>query len=184
MPKIKNHAFWNECKQICLARMDYDRESGHIYWKPGTPWMKKIGTPLGCGDGRRGYLVIYVTAAGISRAVKAHRLAWLLHTGEWPDGEIDHINHDKIDNRINNLRCVPLQTNQMNRGIRKDNKSGYTGVHFCSRSNTWIGQFSYKCKKHSVGHYDSAEAAFEAVLAARSALGFHPNHGFKNDQNL
>lgn len=163
---------------VVIAQMDYDPLTGDISWKPGRKWAKRrSGEPLGCDDGRKGYRVIYITIEGKTRQHKAHRLAWLIYHGSWPDGEIDHINHDKTDNRICNLRVVTSAENSKNKGMNAANSSGYTGVHYCKSRKAWIGQYAKDRRKFYLGRFSSAIAASEAVRAARLSAGFHENHG-------
>lgn len=100
------------------------------------------GTINGCG-----YLRICIDQV----SYKAHRLAWLYHYGEWPKNTIDHINGDRTDNRIANLRDVPHALNQLN---LKRHRAGHVphpkpkkrthrgSVHFAGRLNKWIAQIS------------------------------------------
>ncbi|MDX3744647.1 HNH endonuclease signature motif containing protein, partial [Pseudomonas sp.] len=67
-----------------------------------------------------GYLRINVAKTSF----KAHRLAWVLYYGKWPDGDIDHINCDRADNRIENLRECSRSQNCHNTSLRRNNKSG------------------------------------------------------------
>lgn len=166
----------NAARAVILEWMNYDPDSGDICWKEGRKYAKKVGVPLGslCG---KGYLVIYITLAGKTMAFKAHRIAWLIHAREWPRGEIDHINHIRTDNRIVNLRVVSTRENLANKGIYKSNRSGVTGVHFCSRRNAWIGQYQKDKTKVYVGRFSSPELAARAVQEARAREGFHVNHG-------
>ena len=67
----------------------------------------------------------------------AHRLMWLLYYGEYPDGEIDHINRNGHDNRISNLRVVDKSGNQRNANIPRNNKTGVKGVSWDNTRNAW-----------------------------------------------
>lgn len=163
---------------IALTLMNYDPDTGYVSWRPGRKYAKrKPGERLGCSDQRKGYRVIYITIPGRTVQVKEHRLAWLIFYGVWPDGEIDHINHDTADNRMINLRCVSGAENSKNASLRKTNKSGYTGVHYCKRARKWKAQHNVSGKRMCVGLFGTAEEANTAVSASRAAHGYHRNHG-------
>ncbi len=120
---------------------------------------KVVGSPDGCGYSR-------VWLAGKLR--KAHRLAWLYMTGEWPSGDIDHINGDGLDNRWCNLRAVDHKTNVENqRKARKDNKRGMLGVTWHKSSEQWRARITVNGKQKHLGVFDSAELAHETYLAAK-----------------
>lgn len=100
----------------------------------------------------RGYRVVHYRG----RFLKAHRVIWLLHHGQWPPDHVDHIDGDRMNNRIHNLR---LATNRENlRNQRRTNPSGWHGIHKPPRGN-W--QFSIRAdeRRHVVRGYQSAFAA-------------------------
>ena len=111
----------------------------------------------------------YVRTKLFSKMTFAHRVIWEMHNGEVPDGmEIDHINGVKHDNRIENLRCVDRWINCKNAAMRKDNKSGQTGVSFSKEKNLWmvriqVNKFTYsldtQCKEEAVKYAKSVYAA-------------------------
>ena len=120
-----------------------------------------------------GYLQIYVYA----RVYLAHRLAWLYAYGEWPKDQIDHINHDKLDNRIINLREATTQDNQKNKSLSERNKSGIHGVKWYADIKKWRVQIGVDKKQLYLGCFDDK---FEAACARKSAerkYGYHDNHG-------
>ena len=108
-----------------------------------------------------------------------HHIIWLHYYGRWPEGHVDHINHDEQDNRIENLREVSQQENNMNNSKRKDNSTGYAGV--------WLNKLNSKKRfmaelylRGKRVHYSSHYTLEEAVAARKQAEivnGFHPNHG-------
>jgi len=119
------------------------------------------------------YISIYVN----SRTYKAHRLAWLYVYGYWPDGEIDHINHIRNDNRIENLRVVTSQENSRNRAISKANSSGFTGVHIDKRTQRWQARIRVNGALINLGFFKCRAEAENKRKEANILYGFHENHG-------
>ena len=109
-----------------------------------------------------------------------HRLAWLYVYGEMPKGEIDHINHIRTDNRIENLRVVNRQENSKNTSKRKDNTSGVTGVSFKRDRKRWEAYISIDGKKTGLGYFTRYSEAVDARKNAEVLYGYHKNHGGQN----
>lgn len=107
----------------------------------------------------------------------AHRVAWALHYGEWPDGQIDHINGDKADNRLDNLRVVTAQGNAKNRPLRSDNTSGHVGVYWVTETKQWMAQIKVDGRQVTIGRYKTFEDAVVARKKAEEVHGYHANHG-------
>jgi len=117
-------------EEIIISRVDYNPDTGELIWKPrGNNYFDKTfaGRDCTCFD-KDGYKVIKTRLNARVRCFQAHRVAWLLYYGEWPDGTIDHIDRDKTNNKIANLRVVTVSQNSRNRSCRKDSVSGYKGV--------------------------------------------------------
>ena len=147
----------NELKSL----LTYDPETGVFMWleKRGGPRSDlKAGTNNG-----RGYLVIKVKG----KSYRAHRLAWLYVTGEWPKNEIDHINGVRNDNRFCNLRDVTKSENQHNQKMRDGR---YPGVYWHVRDERWGAKVVYKGKAIHLGYYLTEKEAFEAYLIAKKAF--------------
>lgn len=108
---------------------------------------------------------------------QAHRLAWLYHYGEWPDGLIDHINGVRHDNRIENLRVVDCAGNARNMSRSAKNKTGINGVHIHTQNGCYIAQIRVGGKARHIGRFDTIFDAACARKAAELRLGYHPNHG-------
>lgn len=124
-------------------------------------------------DHSMGYLTITIDG----ETNFAHRLAWLYVYGKWPKEHIDHVNHDKADNRISNLRDVAHKENMKNCKISKNNTSKVTGVYWKKLRNKWASQIAVDYKVISLGTFNDF---FEAVCSRKSAEnkhGFHANHG-------
>ena len=108
---------------------------------------------------------------------KAHRLAWFYVHKEWPIDQLDHINHKKDDNRIDNLREVSNQENHKNLGRRSDNISGCAGVGWYGRKNKWVARIQVGDKRICLGYFVDLAEAILAREAATIKYGFHKNHG-------
>jgi hypothetical protein len=90
--------------------------------------------------------------------------------------DIDHINGNRRDNRIANLRAVDRRENMRNARLRSNNTSGIVGVTFSRDRKKWVAQIN-DGKVRSLGRFDKFEDAVEARKAAERRAGFHPNHG-------
>jgi hypothetical protein len=101
---------------------------------------------------------------------RAHRLAWFYVHGEWPPGELDHINGDPSDNRIANLRLATSSNQRMNARRRSDNTSGTKGIWFYKRRAQWIAEIMIDGKKHHVGQFATLLEAKGARIAAAVRL--------------
>jgi hypothetical protein len=140
----------------------YNPEDGSFRWR--IKKGKKFAGDL-CGTLSHGYMII-----GIDRVrYKAHRLAWLYVYGELPDKHIDHINRQKDDNRISNLRLCNDQQNGENVFLPlKNSTSGYRGVFF--EAGKWRAKIWKQRKQIHLGRHVSAEAAHAAYLKAKQEL--------------
>ena len=142
------------------AVLNYEPTTGVFTWKVrsgrAVPGMV-AGTPH-----NRGYWQINV----LGKVYLAHRLAWFVARGEWPVGDIDHINGDKQDNRIANLRTATRSQNMANKGANRNNTSGYKGVWFFKRTGRWMAGYRKDGKRIHVGYFDTAEEAAAAHRAS------------------
>ena len=139
--------------------LHYDPATGIFTWKVRTANQVKAGDVAGSPSG--GYLQIMV----LSRLYKAHRLAWLYTSGEWPKDQLDHVNRVRTDNRISNLREATNKQNQQNTGKRRDNTSGHPGVYWYKRISKWQAQITHNQKHIHLGSFTTVEEA----IAARKA---------------
>lgn len=121
----------------------------------------------------QGYLKINI--GGVIH--RAHRIAWFLNYGRWPEGDIDHINHVRADNRIVNLREVSRKENQRNQRQRSTNSSGHNGIHWRKDCQKWRAMIMVDGKSKHLGYFSSIDEAVAARNAADSMHGFHHNHG-------
>ena len=151
--------------------LDYDPETGFFKWKIANSYRIKIGDVAGYinGSDGSGYIIITVS----NKPYGAHRLAWLYTHGKFPEDQIDHINKDKTDNRLVNLRAVSGKENARNKFIPTNNTSGHIGVIWHAKNNRWI-------VKVSKVYYGSFECKPDAITKAKEVykeLGYHENHG-------
>ena len=108
---------------------------------------------------------------------RAHRLAFLYLTGEFPPIHVDHINGNRRDNRWVNIGAVCRQENQMNMAMRSDNTSGSSGVCWDRWAGKWKAYIFVDGKNKNLGRYSKKEDAIEARKSAEFTYGYHPNHG-------
>lgn len=144
----------------------YEPESGLFTWMCNRAGRKFAGTIAGSKN-KKGYTEITVDGG----RYWAHRLAWLHVHGVMPTGDIDHINGDRSDNRIANLRDVAHIVNAQNRTrTNRSNKSGVLGVWLHQRGGSWGACIQAAGVRHHIGYYPTKEEARAAYLAAKSEL--------------
>lgn len=152
-------------------------ETGEIFWKMrGPEWprsdhfnRKFAGQKALHMDNGTGYL----RGAVLKTHVYAHRAMFAIVYGRMPEGQIDHINGNRADNRIVNLREVSCADNCRNAARHKDNTSGRVGVHWKESRGSWRAVIG---RKH-LGQFPTFEEACAARERAERALGYHENHG-------
>lgn len=108
----------------------------------------------------------------------AHRAIWACEYGRWPSLFIDHVNGNKLDNRLANLREVSHEENMRNARKYKTSARNIMGVRWRARSNkweAWIG--GEKTSGRYLGSFGTEGEAIAARLAAEASLGYHRNHG-------
>jgi hypothetical protein len=144
--------------------LDLEKARELYYYEPNTGLVRrkipagvhKIGSIVGSNHSKG-----YIRTDYKKKAYFVHRMAWLLHYGEWPKNEIDHINGIKNDNRICNLRDVPSYVNQINK--RKVNSCGCPGVFFNKLIQKWIAYINKtKNKQFVLGRFNNLEDAIKA----------------------
>lgn len=151
----------------------YMPETGLMYWREREgmkAWNKRFsGKKVGANI--HGY--IRAPFDGVFHPI--HRMAWLYVYGVYPEGEIDHINGEKSDNRITNLRDVSHACNGRNQKKSKSNTSGFMGV---SKSHgKWIAFITVNRERIWLGRFRDKSDAVKARREAEKEYGFHENHG-------
>lgn len=140
--------------------LNYDSGSGHLSWKVD----RKNGTSR-AGDRagykhRTGYLELEVNG----KSFLAHRVCWLLHFGTMPEGQVDHINGIRDDNRISNLRVVANRTNSQNRKCHREGK--LVGACFVPRKKKYLSSIRISGKNVSLGYYLTEKEAHNMYVLA------------------
>lgn len=105
----------------------------------------------------------------------AHRLAWFYVYGRWPSKQIDHINRDRLDNRIVNLREATDAENRQNMSLSVTNTSGVKGVSWDKRRKKWFSKITHNYQQISLGFHDNINDAEKAYAEAKERLhSFNP----------
>jgi len=163
--------------------MDYRELSEELTYDPATgrfTWKKEPGSIS------NGYRLLRVN----QKSLWAHRVAWLLATGEDPEGKvIDHINGDRLDNRIDNLRIATYSQNSANAKRHSRNTSGLKGASKVLKRGRWTGRWqasiTYQRRQIALGYFDTKEEAHAAYLeAARKLQGEFAHDGETRDVPL
>lgn len=164
--------------------LDYTPD-GSLVWKPRDASMCKSQRGANVWNARyagtnagalcpTGYLRVSIR----KRLIYAHQIVWEMHNGPAPKGlVIDHINHNKLDNRIENLRLVTYRSNSQNMALRPTNTSGVCGVCWSKANNCWVAGITVRGKAIYLGSFASLEEAAAARAKANQKYGFHKNHG-------
>lgn len=141
--------------------LSYEPTTGLFTWRRAPRNSAEIGDIAGSTDSH-GYIRIMV----LSQRHKAHRLAWLLMTGEWPTLQIDHINGIKDDNRWSNLREATLTQQRANTPVRKNSSSGRKNV-YQRPDGRWVARMKIGKKHIYLGSFPSIDEA-DAVAQAHA----------------
>lgn len=170
-------------QRICDL-FDYDEEAGWLVWRerPRSDFQseaiwktinsRQAGKRAGYTCPSSGYVQIGIDG----RLYRAHRLIWMRQFGYWPV-QIDHINHDRADNRLDNLQASSDAANRKNQTLSKRNSSGAVGVYWYARKSQWQAYISAGKKRYHLGYFSSKDDAIKARSAAAISHGFHENHG-------
>lgn len=153
-----------------MARELLEYKNGNLYWRVSRGGMM-AGSKAGSKTVRK-YIVINLN----NRQYFIHRVIWLIVFGEWPNGFVDHIDQNRSNNKIENLRVVSHQENFRNQRLPSNNTSGAMGVYL-HKSGKWVASIRNNWMPEYLGIYEKKEDAINARKAAEARLGFHRNHG-------
>lgn len=163
---MPNPSVHNEAINCFIADyLTYNSVTGVIFWNASKSKSTKAGDIAGSVL-KSGYRTIGI----LGKSVKAHRLAWFIHYGYWPTKQIDHINGNKDDNRISNLREATRTENNRNSVKPITNKTGYKGVCWVDRRGKYQAQIRDGGKSIFLGYFDCPEEAHSAYCDAAKKL--------------
>ncbi len=137
----------------------YDSNEAEIYWKD-IPLNNKraiLNSPIG-SIGTKGYRRVTI----LSKEFAVHRLIWYMHYKAWPNGFIDHINGNTLDNSISNLRESSYRANAQNQ--KRHREGNLVGANFRKDIGKWRSRVHINGKQHTIGNYDTEVQAHEAYI--------------------
>jgi len=167
--KPLNHITQQELKE----KINYNPITGIFIWIKPPPHRSDLILKQAGDIGPNGYRRISFAGS----RYKAHRLAWIYVYGEFPNGEIDHINGARTDNRICNLRSVTRTENARNSSLPSNNTSGVIGLSWSKARRKWEAKIKVNQKTIHLGRFADKQDAINARQAANIKYGFHKNHG-------
>jgi HNH endonuclease len=153
-------------RELAESLLIYDRSTGAFIWRirDDVPawWNTKYAGKIAGSITDEGYWIIVIN----KRLYLAHRLVWLFEKGVWPTFELDHKDCNKLHNQIDNLRPASGSMNCANGPKRKQNRSGYKGVHWCAKQKKFIAQICVNYKRIRLGASDDPKEAHALYIAA------------------
>jgi len=152
---------------LLLDLLEYDKSSGNLFQKKKRPKVS-VGDLAGAIT-PKGYRYIQL----LGRKYASHRLVWFIEHGKFPDLFIDHIDGNKLNNHISNLREVTNKQNTENRGAQKNNKLGRKGVFFNKKLKKYVAQIQNNGINHYLGLYATPEEAELAYINSAKNLFTH-----------
>lgn len=159
----------------------FDYNNGHIYWKNKS----SIYSTINIGDIAES---LQTDASGLQHysvrinrmSKQVHRVIWIMHFGDIPEElEVDHIYHDRLDNKIENLRLVTKPENAKNKSKYKSNTSGHANISI--RKDNYKKKFRVSFNSKNENNYSKCFLTLEEAIQHRDEkyieFGFHKNHG-------
>ncbi|WP_442907403.1 HNH endonuclease signature motif containing protein [Kaistia sp. MMO-174] len=170
--------------EVLKELLSYSAESGEFVWRhrdarwfsarrDQAAWNAHFAGKRAGSVNSQGYLEIGI----FNKRHRAHLLAWLYENGEWPPSRVDHLNGERSDNRIANLRLAGRVDNARNQGLPSHNTSGVIGVHWMPRVGRWQARIMHEGRRMHLGYFAELQDAAQARALAEEEFGYHPNHG-------
>lgn len=151
--------------------LSYDLETGRLFWNErmnATPgWNTRFsGKETALCAGSDGYKQLNI----LCKTYRAHHISWVIFYGEWPERFIDHIDGDKTNNAIGNLRLATSAQNNQNSSRRKTSISGLKGVSWNKARQKWVAQISHNKQAKQLGYFEDKNEAYKAYCRAARDL--------------
>jgi len=147
--------------ELLLTYLCYNPETGIFTWKIRA--SNNVFSNQEAGNiSSQGYIIITINKINY----RAHRLAWFYINKEWPKGILDHIDRNKQNNAITNLRLATHSVNRLNSKINSNNTSTISGVHYDQRNQLWIAKITIRKKMYYLGSFNIKE---DAITARKNA---------------
>jgi subtilase family serine protease len=167
---LPDYDFLHECFR-------YDAETGFLYWKErpeshftttgGHIRFNNVFAGKRAGKANKKFRSLRISTIDPNKSFLEHRIIWKMETGKDPVDQIDHINNNRFDNRIKNLRECSVSENCLN---RRSKKVGYKGVQLIKKSGTYAAYITYKGKIIRLGYWSTEEEAAEVYALASKAF--------------
>lgn len=175
--KSLNYDYISDILSYCPLSGDLrwkHRNANHFSCKRSMKiWNTRFAGKIAGTPHSQGYVSIMIK--GIPRL--AHRIAWLLENKEFPAEELDHIDGNRANNKISNLRSVTRKENCKNLRKSSSNTSGINGVSWAAHAKKWVARIQVDYKYIHLGYFSAKIDAFTARYEAEKKYGFHNNHG-------
>lgn len=152
----------------------YDSTTGVLFWTTNVHSKRAIP------NSRAGSLVRttgYRNITLFGRSYLEHHLIWFICKGVWPNGQLDHIDQVRDNNRISNLREVTVSENARNRSRRKNTTTGEAGIWYNRKTRKYVAEITLNGKKVYQKSFDDPDEAVRERKIQSIQLGFHENHG-------
>lgn len=135
----------------------FEYKDGNLFWKKQPSPQIKVGDVVGTIN-KRGYVQVKF----LCKRFYAHRLIYFMFNGYFPQ-EVDHIDGNKTNNKIENLRAVTKSQNQHNARINVNNTSGVKGISWDKRCGKWKAQIAVNKKNYHLGRFDDFDLAKKTI---------------------
>lgn len=175
-------------EQAIKDRLHYDPATGILTWRDPRPedfrseahmrtWRTRFAGQKAGKLRPDGYISVRITVDGVTTCFLAHRIAWFVAHGRWPEGQIDHVNGVRTDNRIENLRDVSPLENRRNMRCYARSQTGVAGVTWSAHAKRWMARINTDGRQKNLGYFLRFEDAVTARERAAADNGYRKEHG-------